>query len=119
MNLLNCLRRPTAPPSPSAGSAPAGLRWTIHVTREDIASGVLNSCSRCPVARAIRRCAEPVPCEARVLLGTIRITSGGRHYVAPTPPAVAEFIAAFDEGDPWAHGSSGFTFTLEAREVAG
>ena len=68
----------------------------ISVTQEDIVNGEPESCSNCPIARAIRRELE-IPAHCHVYVDSPRnVMFGFQDYTLDT--AGSQFIEAFDNG---------------------
>ncbi len=88
----------------------------VDVTAENIAKGVKDDCSRCPVALAIRRALSLNVNETSdyvtVNEDEIEIRRDGRNLSIETPEVAEEFILNFDYGDP----VEPFTFPLELEE---
>lgn len=83
---------------------PIKLPLTIHVTQEDINSGIPKKCSKCPVALAINR--------ATGLAATVKFHPNyigeNEHDIFMTPDCVIAFINKFDAGNH----VSPFSFTI-------
>lgn len=84
------------------------MRVEISVTAEDIADGRRGSCTKCPIALAIRRL---FPDAGSILTGPnhLRMLCRSRGWQACTPPIAVGFIEAFDRGLP----VEPFTFTAD------
>lgn len=82
----------------------------IDVTQEDIEKGITGSCTRCPVALALRR-AVPEATNAVVRKDCISVNPYDFYVESITPQKVAWFIFDFDGGGP-AHP---FTFEVDFK----
>ena len=84
---------------------------TVHVTQEDIDNGERQSCSRCPVARAIARALQVS--ETRVTVASRIAVFDQRVAPLTTPRKVMSFITAFDGERP----VEPFSFDLQFVET--
>lgn len=74
-------------------------RFVIEVTAEDIAWGLQGNSGRCMLARAAAR-AIPDATNFDVDTQAVRFTRNGVRYTYLSPDLVANYVAAFDAGDP-------------------
>ena len=74
-------------------------RFDIEITERDIANGIREDSTKCVVAQAIAR---TIPDAMRIDVDTqsLRFTYFDQRLVYLTPPAVSEYVVAFDAGDP-------------------
>lgn len=84
----------------------------VSVTATDIALGVQEDCSQCPIALAIEA-ASGSNVTVSVSPWDIHAYGDNRAWEAATPEAAAEFIRRFDHG----HKVVPFDFTLTWMEV--
>jgi len=73
------------------------VRVRVEVTEEDIRRGKRNTCTRCPVARALRRSGviSPSVYHSRAIFGR-----NGQWWGGDLPQKVTDFICAFDDREP-------------------
>jgi hypothetical protein len=74
----------------------------VEVTAEDIAAGVADDCSRCPVARAISRAMgyDHGLGIVQVTGETVRLACFGESWGGSIPGWVSRFVRAFDNRLP-------------------
>lgn len=86
------------------------MNYAINVTEQDIAVGEQRSCRHCPISVAIGRISGAISVstdEECIRVGSNDVIPSD-HYA--TPCAAAEFIRAFDTGNP----VEPFTFELKS-----
>ena len=74
------------------------VQTVVKVTQEDIDAAVRNNSSRCVGATAI---AKTIPDATRIIVDvhSIKYSTKQGRYTYLCPPAVAEYVVAFDAGD--------------------